>query len=314
MRAVTVNHFGGSPSMAEVATPVAGPGQVLIKLAAASINPMDAKLASGEWRPAPVMFPMVLGVDGAGVVEAIGEGTTRFYPGDKVFGQLFIPPIGASGTYAEYVAVTAEAPLARVPDGVDLVLAATAPTAGGTGLSLVEMVEPLDDQVVLIIGAGGGVGTFATQFAVRAGAIVIADINAVAEGRMRSYGVKEAIVRSQDSAKRAVRRSHPDGIDVLIDLVSDAKVFAANAALVRPGGTAITTKYVADLEALQALGIRGVNFALRQSTELLERVGEALAERTIVEPPITRIGLEDVPGTFGPQTHTHANGKTVIVL
>jgi NADPH:quinone reductase-like Zn-dependent oxidoreductase len=80
MRAVTVNHFGGSPSMAEVATPVAGPGQVLIKLAAASINPMDAKLASGEWRPAPVMFPMVLGVDGAGVVEAIGEGTTRFYP------------------------------------------------------------------------------------------------------------------------------------------------------------------------------------------------------------------------------------------
>jgi NADPH2:quinone reductase len=257
---------------------------------------------------------MVLGVDGAGVVEAIGEGTTRFYPGDKVFGQLFIPPIGASGTYAEYVAVTAEAPLARVPDGVDLVLAATAPTAGGTGLSLVEMVEPLDDQVVLIIGAGGGVGTFATQFAVRAGAIVIADINAVAEGRMRSYGVKEAIVRSQDSAKRAVRRSHPDGIDVLIDLVSDAKVFAANAALVRPGGTAITTKYVADLEALQALGIRGVNFALRQSTELLERVGEALAERTIVEPPITRIGLEDVPGTFGPQTHTHANGKTVIVL
>lgn len=314
MRAVTVNHFGESPSMAEVATPMAGPGQVLIKLAAASINPMDAKLASGEWRPAPVMFPMVLGVDGAGVVEAVGEGTTRFCAGDKVFGQLFIPPIGASGTYAEYVAVTAEAPLARVPDGVDLVLAATAPTAGGTGLSLVEMVEPLDDQVVLIIGAGGGVGTFATQFAVRAGAIVIADINAVAEGRMRSYGVEETIVRSQVSAKRAVRRSHPDGIDVLIDLASDAKGFAANAALVRPGGTAMTTKYVADLEALQALGIRGVNFALRQSTELLERVGEALAERTIVEPPITRIGLEDVPGKFGLQTQTHANGKTVIVL
>jgi NADPH:quinone reductase len=314
MRAVTVNRFGESPSIAEVATPVAGPGQVLIKLAAASINPMDSKLASGEWRPAPVVFPMVLGVDGAGIVEAIGDGVTSFHPGEEVFGQLFIPPIGASGTYAEYVAVTAEAPLTRVPNGVDLVLAAAAPTAGGTGLSLVELLEPLDDQVVLIIGAGGGVGTFATQFAVNAGAIVIADINAEAEGRMRSYGVRETFVRSQVSTKTAVSRSHPDGVDVLIDLVSDANAFASNAALVRPGGTAITTQYVADLEALQASGIRGVNFALRQTAELLDRVGEAIAEQTILEPPITRISLEDVPATLRPQAQTHANGKTVIVL
>src|SRR5450755_3639329 len=157
MRAVTVSKFGQLPRVVEVTTPVAGPGQVLIKLAAASMNPMDAKLASGEWRPAPVIFPMVLGVDGAGTVEAVGEGTTRFFPGDRVFGQLFIPPIGASGTYAEYVAVTAEAPLASVPDGIDAVLAASAPTAGGTGLSLIEQVEPLDDQIVLVIGASGGV-------------------------------------------------------------------------------------------------------------------------------------------------------------
>ena len=139
---------------------------------------------------------MVLGVDGAGVVDTVGDGTTRFSRGDKVFGQLFIPPVGASGTYADYVAVTAEAPLARVPDGVDLVVAAAAPTAGLTALSLVELVEPLDDQVVLIIGAGGGVGTFATQFAVNAGARVIAYIEALAETRMRSYGVTETVVRS----------------------------------------------------------------------------------------------------------------------
>lgn len=169
MRAVAVSQFGELPKVVEASTPVAGPGQVLIKLVAASMNPMDAKLASGEWRPAPAIFPMVLGVDGAGFVETVGEGTTRFASGDKVFGQLFIPPIGASGTYAEYVAVSAEAPLACVPDGLDLVLAAAAPTAGGTGLSLVDLVEPLEDQVVLIIGAGGGVGTFVTQFAVRAG-------------------------------------------------------------------------------------------------------------------------------------------------
>jgi NADPH:quinone reductase len=286
VRAVTVSRFGESPAVTQVTTPSAGPGQVLIRLFAAGVNPMDAKLASGEWRPAPAVFPMVLGVDGAGVVEAIGEGTTRFFPGDDVFGQLFIPPIGASGTYAEYVAVTEEAPLARVPDGVDLVVAAAVPTAGVTGLSLVELVEPLDDQVVLIIGAAGGVGAFATQFAVNAGARVIANIDAEAEDRMRSYGVKQTIVRPGVSVKDAVSGSHPDGVDVLIDLVSDAKAFASNAALVRPGGTAITTQYVADLEALQASGIRGVNFALRTTSDLLERVGKALTDRAIVAPPL----------------------------
>jgi NADPH:quinone reductase len=314
VRAVTVNRFGEAPVVAEVTTPSAGPGQILIRLWAAGMNPMDARLASGEWRPAPAVFPMVLGVDGAGVVEAAGEGTTRFVPGDEVFGQLFIPPIGASGTYAEYVAVTAEAPLARVPDGVDLVVAAAVPTAGLSGLSLVELVEPLDDQVVLIIGAAGGVGTFVTQFAVNAGARVIANIDAGAEDRIRSYGVKETILRSEASVKDAVRQSHPDGVDVLIDLVSDGKAFASNAAFVRPGGTAITTQYVADLEALQASGIRGVNFALRPTSDLLERIGNALTGGTIAAPPITRISLDDVPGLFRPQAQSHANGKTVIVL
>ena len=314
MRAVTVNEFGQLPQVVDIATPVAGPGQVLIKLAAASMNPMDRKLASGQWRPAPVFFPMVLGVDGAGLVEAVGEGTTRFVPGDKVFGQLFIPPVGAFGTFAEYVAVTADAPLAWVPSGLDLIQAAAAPTAGGTGLSLIELVEPLDDQVVLIIGAGGGVGTFATQFAVNAGAFVTVNINAEAEERIRTYGVKQAIVRSSESVVGAVRRSHPDGVDILIDLVSDAKGFAAVAALVRPGGTAVTTQYVANLEALRSSGVRGVNFALRQTSELLQKVGEALAARSVVEPPITRIALDDVPRMFAPDTPPKGDGKTVIVM
>jgi NADPH2:quinone reductase len=314
MRAVAVSRFGELPKVVEAPTPVAGPGQVLIRLTAASVNPMDAKLASGQWRPAPVVFPMVLGVDGAGIVETAGEGTIRFASGDKVFGQFFVPPIGASGTYAEFVAVSAEAPLARVPDGLDLVLAATAPTAGGTGLSLVDLVEPLEDQVVLIIGAGGGVGTFATQFAVHAGASVIANINAVADPRMRSYGVSETILRSKVSVADAVRRSHPDGVDVLIDLVSDATGFASIAALLRPGGTAITTQYVADLEALQSSGIRGMNFALRQTSELMDRVGQALADGTVVAPPMSPIDLDDVPAMFGPQRRRKKDCKTVIVL
>ena len=314
MRAVTVSQFGQLPQVEEVATPVAGPGQVLIKLAAASVNPMDAKLASGEWRPAPVVFPMVLGVDGAGVVEAVGEGATRFFPGDRVFGQLFIPPIGSSGTYADFVAVTSDAPLAHVPQGLDLLLAAAAPTAGATGLSLIDLLEPAEGQIVLIVGAGGGVGTFATQFAVNAGASVIANVNAGAEDRVRAYGVEEVIVRSSAPVTEVIQSLYPDGIDVLIDLVGSERAFASAASLVRPGGTAISTQYVADVEGLQAKGVRGRNFALRQSTELLVRVAEALVDRTVTEPPLTQVSLEDVPTLFGSHASLAPDGKIVIVL
>jgi NADPH:quinone reductase len=114
--------------------------------------------------------------------------------------------------------------------------------------------------------------------------------------------------------EEAVRSAHPDGVDVLIDLVSDAKAFASAASLVRPGGTAVTTEYVADLEALQASGVRGVNFALRSTSQLLERAGDALADGAIVEPAITRITLDDVPSVFASLGQSHANGKTVSVL
>jgi NADPH:quinone reductase-like Zn-dependent oxidoreductase len=98
MRAVIVNEYGGTPAVAEVATPQPEPGQVLIKLRAAGMNPMDRTLASGDWRPMPATFPMVLGADGAGVVEGVGEGATRFFAGQSVFGQLLIAPLGSTGT------------------------------------------------------------------------------------------------------------------------------------------------------------------------------------------------------------------------
>jgi len=170
MRAVTVTEYGATPAVAEMPTPQPGAGQVLIRLHAAGMNPMDRALASGAWKPMPATFPMVLGVDGAGVVEQLGPGASRFSIGDDLFGQLLIAPLGSAGTYAEYVAVTEDAPLARVPGGLDDVVAAALPTAGGAGLALVDLLEPLADKTVLIVGAGGGVGSFTTQFAANAGA------------------------------------------------------------------------------------------------------------------------------------------------
>lgn len=312
MRAVIVNDYGDTPAIAEVPTPQPGPGEVLLRLEAAGMNPMDRTLASGEWQPAPATFPMVLGADAAGVVEGVGQGATRFSRGDELFGQLLISPIGSAGTYAEYVAVSEDAPLARVPDGLDPVLAAALPTAGGAALAMLDLLEPLDGKTVLIVGAGGGIGSFAVQLAARAGAHVIANVREDAAERVRSYGADETVDHTKVSLVEAVRAAHPDGVDALLDVISDADAFAANASLVRPGGTAVTTQYVADVDGLAAAEVTGINFALQESPELLGRLAEALVTERIVAPPITRISLGDVPSALNDSDRPA--GKTIITL
>jgi NADPH2:quinone reductase len=314
MRAVVVSEYGAAPAMAELPDPQPQPAQVLLRMRAAGTNPMDRSLAAGAFRPSPATFPMVMGADGEGVVERVGEGATRFSPGEELFGQMLIPPIGSTGTYAEQVAVTEDAPLARVPEGVDPVVAASLPTAGGTGLALVELLEPLADKTVLIVGAGGGVGSFATQFAVNAGARVIANVRAAAAERMRGYGAGETVDHTAEPLPDAVRREHPDGIDALIDVASDAEGFSRLASLVRRGGSVVTTKYVADPEALQADGVTGLNFAFQPSSELMDRLADALVGGRIVAPPITRLPFEDVPAALSGPPSGHADGKTVITF
>ena len=312
MRAVAVTDYGATPTVAEVPTPAPAAGQILLKIRAAGMNPMDRSLASGDWKPMPATFPMVLGADVAGVVEELGEGASRFSVGDDLFGQLLIAPLGSAGTYAEYVTVTEDAPLAQVPAGLDDVVAASLPTAGGSALLLVDLLEPLKDKTVLIVGAAGGVGSFATQFAVSAGAKVIANARAENAARMQDYGAIETIDHTQVSLPDAVRQSYPDGIDALLDLVSDAARFAVLASLVRQGGPAVTTQYVADADALESVGVTGINFALQPSSELFERVAKAVADGRVAAPPITRISLEEAPGALSPAKGRPTNGKTVI--
>jgi NADPH:quinone reductase len=314
VRAITVTEYGAKPAMAKVPKPKPSRGQVLLKLRAAAINPMDRTLASGDWRPMPATFPMVLGADGAGVVEKLGAGASRFSVGDDLFGQLLIAPLGSAGTYAEYVAVSEDAPLAKVPEGLDDVVAAALPTAGGAGLSVVDLLEPLTGKTVLIVGAAGGVGSFATQFAVNAGAIVIANARAEDAERMRAYGATETIDHTTVSLPSAVRQAHPDGIDALIDVATDAPGFADLASLVRSGGSALTTRYVADEAALGATGVTGINFALHPSSELFARVAEMVADGRIVAPPITRLSLEEVPDALSSMPARPIRGKSVITF
>jgi NADPH:quinone reductase len=312
MRAIAVSEYGAAPTLTDVPDPRPSPGQVLIKIEAAGMNPMDRTIADGGWKAMmPARFPLVLGADLAGVVEAVGEGARKFRPGDEVYGQLLIAPLGSTGTYAEYVAVSEDAPLARVPTGLNPGVAAALPTAGVTALQIVESLEPLTGKILLMVGAAGGVGSFATQFAASAGAHVIAVARAGAVDRMRAYGAAETIDHAAVSVPDVVQRMYPEGIDVLVDVVSDAGGFATLSSLVGPGGTALTTRYVADTKVLASRGVAGVNFRVAVSSGVLERLANAVVSGRIVVPPITRITLDDVPAL---NRNAHADGKTVIIL
>jgi NADPH2:quinone reductase len=317
MRAIAVSEYGGSPTLVELPDREPGPGQLLIEIHAAGMNPMDRSIAAGDWeaRGMHATFPLVMGCDLEGVVVA-AAGKTAFVPGDEVFGQLVVLPLGSAGTYAERVLVEEEAPrvtLARVPEGLDPIIAAALPTAGGSALDLTERVEPLADKSVLIVGAAGGVGSFVTQLAAHAGATVIAVARAGAAPRLRGYGAADTIDHTAVSVTAAVHEAYPEGLDVLLDVASDGPAFVTLAGLIRPGGTALTTRYVADIDTLASAGVTGINFAVNMSPDLIARVGGEVLAGRLVPPPITEVTLDDAPAVLSPTHGGNTDGKTVIV-
>lgn len=180
MKAVVLHEYGGPEKLKyeDWKDPVAGERQVLVRVSAASVNPIDCKIRSGAMKAfMPVNFPIILGYDFSGVVRAVGSQVTEFAPGDKVFGR-------ASGTYAQLVAADVIG-VAKLPEHLDLVDAAALPVITNTGEQLITRGTKIQaGQTVVITGALGAVGRTAVWVARKAGAIVIAAV--------RSARVKEA--------------------------------------------------------------------------------------------------------------------------
>lgn len=172
MKAIVLHEYGGPEKLKleDFPDPVAGEGEVLVRVSSASINPIDYKMRSGDLRAMfPVAFPAILGYDVAGIVRAIGAGVSGFEPGDKVFAI-------ASSAYAELCVVKASE-LSKVPEGLDVVEAGALPLVLLTGEQLIRLgtgIQP--GQTVLVAGALGGVGRTAAHVARQAGAHVFAGV------------------------------------------------------------------------------------------------------------------------------------------
>jgi NADPH2:quinone reductase len=241
MRVIEVAEFGG-PEVLRLGSrpdPVARPGEVVVGIQFATVNPSDLGARSGgTHRRVPGMpLPFVPGWDLAGTVLTIGEGVTRFRPGDRVIGMIpWVPVRARVGAYAEAAAVE-ESWLAHVPDGLDLAAAATLPLSGLTAAQGLGILNAAPGSAVLVTGASGAVGWFATQLAARAGCRVLA---------LASHG-DEAWVASLGAEVEMLPRGTDLGGIGPVDHVLDAVPLGpAAAAGLRKGGTAVFTRPAQD--------------------------------------------------------------------
>jgi NADPH:quinone reductase-like Zn-dependent oxidoreductase len=305
MRAVGVKDYGATPEMLDVPKPAAGPGQVLVRVEAAGINPADALIAAGLYGRPPL--PLVMGLDFAGRVEAVGEGVTRYSAGDPVFGR-------ASGTYAEYVVVDEAGPMVPAPDALELKTAAALPTAGLTALGILDAAEVRGGESVLVIGAAGGVGTFLTQLASARDARVVAVTRGDESVRLGLFGAAVTVdTTAENLADRIRGDEYPDGVDVLVDLVSrDTDAFEANKKLVHDGGVAVSTLGATREGGKVQSGVEELAFFLRPTADRLTALAKEVDDgslRVFVE---EEVPLEQAPMAVARIQNGGARGKTII--
>jgi NADPH:quinone reductase-like Zn-dependent oxidoreductase len=241
MKAVVVEHRGDLGTYKEIPIPEPGSQEILVRVTAAGVNPVDWKSRDRGDEP----LPYVLGQDFAGVVNRAGSRVTKYREGERVFG------ITDHGAYAQYTIVPEDdrgQPIAKLPDDVGDADAAALPTAGLTALASIEQLNVGKGTTLLVTGATGGVGGFAVQMAHERGAHVIGSGRSSNEQLTRSLGADEFVAYDRVNVVEAVKGAHPGGIDAVLDLVDDADAIKGMANVLRPQGRIVSTIHVADVD------------------------------------------------------------------
>lgn len=312
MRAMVILSFGG-PDVFEaqdLLTPQPGPGDVLVKVHATSINPVDYKIRqNGTW--ADIQPPAVIGYDVSGVVEALGEGVGDFAVGDEVF---YTPDIfGGPGSYAEYHVAHAGI-VARKPDNLSHTEAASIPLAGGTAWdAIVTRAQLRPRESVLIHAAAGGVGSLAVQIAKTAGATVYATCSERNRDLVEQLGADVVIdYRSEDVAKVIGRETNGEGVDVVFDTVGGDTI-AQSIAITKPGGRIVSVVNTSgDLNAAYGKNITLHFLFLQRARTKLDALREQI-ERGRIKPVIDSVlPLEDVAEAHAKLERGGVRGKIVL--
>ena len=313
MRTIAVKTFGGPIALIDLPTPEIVAGEVLIRVRAAGVNPFDWKVAHGALEDQMKhRFPLILGFDAAGVIERVGADVTQLAEGEEVYGYLFKPVIG-DGTYAEYVGASATI-VAKKPVTVGFAEAAALPTPGLTAMDLVDAVDTREGETILIVGATGGVGSYATQLAARGGAHVIATARQTNEELVRRLGAAETIDHTTEDLVDAVRMAQPGGIDAVIDVVSDREALGRISTLVNEGGRLASSVYAADVEGLARRGIVAMNVSMQPDARRLGELSRMVDAGELSVTLDRTFPLEKAAEALEERRTGHVRGKLALLI
>jgi len=311
MKALALESFDVPPAVIDLPEPVAGAGEVLVRVHAASVNAFDVGVAAGYMKDfLPYEFPAVIGGDVAGTIETIGEGVEGFSAGDRVFGMMGMKGAIHDGSFAELATPQAGA-IAAAPEGLSDADAGSLAVAGTTAMSAVEAVDPGEGARVLIVGATGGVGTFAIQLAALRGAQVIASVRPGDEDFVADLGAAETIDYTDDVVA-SIRERYPDGIDAVIDAVNrDHDAFMTLAGIIHEGGRATSVVGAAG-ESAQIGGVSLSNVGGNPAH--LPALADLVVQGKLSVAIRRTYGLADAAKALQDFSNEHTLGKLVITV
>jgi NADPH2:quinone reductase len=308
MRAITVDIFDSSPGLRQdLPAPTPADNEVLVRVRASSVSPVDNSVAAGMLKDmVEHEFPVTLGRDFAGVVEQAGSEVSGLSEGDEVFGFITgMSPAVHEGTWAELIAVP-ESSATRKPEGVDTASAGAAPLAAITAMSALDALGVSEGDTVLVVGANGGVGSFAVQLAANAGARVIAPGLPEDEEYLKDLGVSEVLPRDADIAA-LVHERYPEGIEALLDLVSYApEGFDTHAEVLKDDGRGASSLSAA------GEGSERHNVMAMPTPEHLQRLARVLEAGTLRVPIQRSYELDQAADALQALSAEHTQGKLAI--
>ncbi len=311
MRALHVPVAGARPQLSDLPIPEVTDGTVLVKVKAAGLNAIDNALAAGMMAGMFTHeYPLTLGRDAAGLVAAVGSGVDHVSVGDEVFGHVLLRSPVQAGTLAEYALLPAAA-VAPKPAGLDFVTAAAIPLASTAAAASVDAVDPQPGQTVLVVGASGGVGSYAVQLLAARGVTVVATATADDAARLTDLGAAAVVDYTAGPVADQVTAAHPDGVDALIDLVAysaDALPLPA----VRKGGKVASTLGAADEQTLAAAGLTGTNIMAGPVREVIAPLAEQAAAGRLKVDVTTVLPLDQAAEGLATIASGQARGKIVV--
>jgi len=281
MKAIVVHEYGGPEVLKfeEYPDPVPGPGEVLVRVAAASVNPIDYKRRAGLTKDFyPMTFPGLIGVDVAGTVVKIGSGVEDFSVGDQVFAM-------ADNTYAELCVVKA-AILAKIPKGLDLIEAAALPLVTTTGNQLLLATGIKAGQTVMVVGAVGNVGRSAVFTAKERGAIVTAGVLKRQVDEAKTVGADQVVAADDDTAIASL-----PPLDAIADAVG-GRTAEKLTAKVKPGGV-FATVVEAPQNAAKYPTVKVVHVFSQFDRRTLQFMAEAVRDGKLVIPISRKLPLSE---------------------